>query len=801
MPTGAIFHIRKLPGSDFQFGHVSEGISELVGVEASEVLADSGRLFSRIPPEDLDRFRENLTASDGSSRAVDIDLRILGPGGEIRWAVVRAEVQGHSSGIDCRGIFFDVTDRKRAELLLTAENRLSGLLSEFPDEPRLWPALLPLVADESQWDVAECWRRTGESDLLHRTAVWTRPGVGVDRFAAESAGWTFPAGDGLPGIAWRAGDPVWIPDLRQDTTFRRKDLALSVGLRCGVGVPIRVGGECVGVIALFARPVGQDFPAMRTFARTLGRTLSRFLEHQHAEAAVREARDAAERANRAKDRFLATVSHELRTPLAGILGTVDLGLSDTTVEAFHDRLDTIRDSAGSLLGLVNDLLDFAKVRAGRLDLHPVPLDIRTEIHRWLRTLAERARGKGLDFSVSIADEVPRSVLGDSTRLRQILVNLVGNAVKFTERGQIRLRVDTLPVSKSGKDGSHRIRFRIRDTGVGIPTEKLRAIFRPFEQVDDSPERRFGGTGLGLAIADRLVRLMRGKIQVRSVPQEGSEFRFAVELPETISKSEVSAPPPIRLPSMRILLAEDDPILREVTAEILRRAGHQVTTVRDGEEAISAAIRHFDVILLDIQMPGTGGESAAFAIRRSDLARGRRVPILAFSASHPSPTASGGGDVRAGGYASEIANFDGFVQKPADTHTLLSAIGRVLGFGGDSNPPVPVLDPTGELLSRTGGDREVLAALAPRVAEEVSNLVRTLRTELEAGEIHTVARIAHRLIGLVGLLSGVGCHAARRLETSAAAGQPRERLEAEIEVLERVAAGLPGELQKWVDSSR
>ena len=337
LPGGAFFRLVGGGESSWRFTRLSDGFADLTGVPAAAALADPRPVFERILPPDREAVRAALALPHAPAATREVTVRLFGPSGEIRWAEVRAAVapSGEPAGEPAwEGVILDVTDRKRAELLLAAENRLSGLLSEFPAEADLWPALLPVVADESQWDVAECWRSADGSGQLHRTSVWVRPGAGVDTFARDSAGWTFFAGDGLPGLAWRAGDPVWMPDLRSETNFKRTQLAVGCGLNCGVAVPIRVGGECVGVVALFARPVGQDFPAMRTFTRTLGRTLSRYLEHRTAEDAVRVARDAAERANRAKDRFLATVSHELRTPLAGILGPVDLALGDLAGDAW-----------------------------------------------------------------------------------------------------------------------------------------------------------------------------------------------------------------------------------------------------------------------------------------------------------------------------------------------------------------------------------------------------------------------------------------------------------------------------------
>jgi PAS domain S-box-containing protein len=359
-------------------------------------------------------------------------------------------------------------------------------------------------------------------------------------------------------------------------------------------------------------------------------------EQRRATAEMEEARQAAEAMSRAKSQFLANMSHEIRTPMNGILGMTELALaSDLSGEPRH-YIELARDSAEALLNIINDILDFSKIEAGRLELLYAPTNLRTLIRDTLQVLAITARGRGLTLEHAIDDQVPALLLLDAGRVRQVLVNLVGNAIKFTPSGRIDVSVRAGGRRESGQA---LIEVAVRDTGIGVPPEKQRAIFEEFVQADGSTSRQYGGTGLGLAIVSRLVAMMGGTIGVESQPGAGSAFTFTLRasLPD---ESTLAAPAPADRPRvprrttrMRVLVAEDNPVNQRVAAGLVRQQGHEVAIANDGFEAVEAATTgRFDLVLMDVQMPRVDGLAATRAIRVCEQERRtRRVRIVAVTA--------------------------------------------------------------------------------------------------------------------------------------------------------------------------
>ncbi|MGE3274992.1 MAG: PAS domain-containing protein [Vicinamibacterales bacterium] len=610
---GVLYEFYRTSDGRNGFTYLSEGCAALFGVDAADGVADGARMWAAIVPEDVALVASTTEASAASLAPWVHEFRVRRAPNDIR------HLRGHSvprrqadGTIVWTGVFSDVTDEERMARLLEQTQAATGVGG--------WEVELPSL--RMHW--------TDETFRIHERPIGTPLSV-------------------------NAGIEHYGPEARPVITT-----ALSRAIDTGEGWDLELPFVTATGGARWVRTTGKAHVRDGRVVGIYG-SLQDITDAKHKEQELVAAREAALEASRAKSRFLANMSHEIRTPMNGVLGMAALGLELHPGDELRECLQVIYDSGHHLLGILNDVLDLAKVEARRIDIEQRPFDLAALVHDVARPFAARAQHDGLRLDVSVASVVPR-VMGDSLRVAQVLRNLLANAMKFTAAGTVTVRV--------AADAEGHTTMTVADTGPGIPADRIEQLFQPFTQADESTSRQFGGTGLGLAIARELVQLMGGQIDVESRIGEGATFRVRLLLPPAAADegpltaaAQAGRWPVLRL---RVLVAEDNVVNARVVLLMLSRLGCHTTMATNGFQALEAiGGGRFDVAVLDLDMPGLGGLDVARRARAAEPP-GHHLPIIALTADAMKGTAD----------SCRAAGMDGYLTKPISLEALAVELQRV-----------------------------------------------------------------------------------------------------------------------------
>jgi PAS domain S-box-containing protein len=629
-------------GTDGFFKHLNLVWEKVLGYSREELM--SRPFIDFVHPDDRESsLAEEKSVSEGHS-TLSFENRYRTKEGSYRWLLWVATAHPESGLIYASAT--DVTERKREQGRLAAQYAVTHVLADSPNLTVAAPRMLRAICESLGWSVGAIWRVDPQDKILRCVETWHRPAAAVSEFDQLTRSRTFGPGVGLPGRVWSDGKPSWIEDVTRDDNFPRATVASQEGLHAAFGFPILLESDVLGVLEFFSEQIQQPDGRLLEMLGAIGSQIGQFIERKEAEEALRAyasdleaARKRAEEATRAKSEFLANISHEIRTPMNAVIGMTELALATRVTREQGEYLRAIQTSAEALLALINDLLDFSKIEARKLHLDRVGFRLRDVLEDTMRVLAPRAHQKGLELACHIHHDVPDALIGDPLRLRQIVVNLVGNAIKFTERGEVVARVQ----AGAERNGAKELLFSISDTGIGIPAEKQAVIFEAFSQADSSTTRRFGGTGLGLAISTQLAELMGGRIMVQSTSGRGSTFRFTAWFEVAASEADEPMMAGRNLTDLPVLVVDDNATNRRILEEILKNWRMQplaVKSARAALEKLERSVREnqpYALALLDGHMPEMDGFALAERILKDRRHRDLRV-VLLTSAGQPEDVA-------------------------------------------------------------------------------------------------------------------------------------------------------------------